>query len=192
MSSFTNVHSWDGKNKSMLPAKDLLPSLYYGSVSDKQCRAEEIYKHYGPTMTADYRLGVILAELKDSASRLHSHMAGMQMAELCVHCAAKDGGGCCSLFMADETDGVQMLMNLLVGDKLVQVRNDGVECCFLGERGCIFTYKPMFCLNYNCKKIHDAASVGDLARLEKLTGQLLGKQHEAEQRLLEIIQAAAL
>ena len=61
-----------------------------------------------------------------------------------------------------------------------------------GERGCIFTYKPMFCLNYNCKKIHDAASVGDLARLEKLTGQLLGKQHEAEQRLLEIIQAAAL
>lgn len=170
-------------------SKDFLQQLYYGSVSVKQELAEQLYGQHGAALHAHEVLDEGLTELKELAGLLHEHMVKMQMGEQCVQCAMANGGGCCSLFMAGETDGIQMLMNLLVGGKLAQVRNDGVECCFLGEQGCIFLFKPMFCLNYNCKKIHDTIHAGDMAHLEKLTGRLLGKQHDVEQRILEILRS---
>lgn len=168
-------------------SKDYLEQLYHGTVSVKQHLAEQLYAQHGAALHAHEVLNEDLKELKQLAGLLHEHMAKMRLGELCVQCATVSGGGCCSLFMAGETDGIQMLMNLLVGGKLAQVRDDGVECCFLGEQGCIFLFKPMFCLNYNCKKIHDTACAEDMAYLEKLTGRLLGKQHEVEQRILALL-----
>ncbi len=176
----------------MVLSKDLFKQLYYGSVSVKQRLAEEIYESHSAILLMDNLLKLGLEELTDYASQLNAQMTGMNMGELCGQCAAENGGGCCSLYMAGETDGMQMLMNLLVGGELAQVRNDGVECCFLGEKGCIFLCKPMFCLNYNCKKIHDTATAEDMKHLERLTGQLLGKQHEVEQRILQILRSKAL
>lgn len=171
----------------MVLSKDFLNQLYNGPVEVKQRLADKLYTRHRKTLLQDNILSVALKELKDSAIQLNTQMARMRMGELCVQCAMKNGGGCCSLYMAGETDGVQMLMNLLVGGKLVQVRNDGIECCFLGEKGCLFFFKPMFCLNYNCKQIHDVAHAQDMEHLERLTGQLLSKQYEVEQRILQIL-----
>lgn len=167
--------------------KEVLHLLYYGPVSAKQRLAEELHARHRAMLLMDIRLNIFLDELKEGADQLKSQMTRMGMGEFCGQCAAEVGGGCCSLYMADEVDGIQMLINLLIGGQVGQVRNDGVECCFLSEEGCIFICKPMFCLNYNCKRIHDTASVADLNRLEELTGQLLGKQHEVEQHILAFL-----
>jgi len=172
----------------MTSSKDLLQHLFYGTVGEKQQCAEDIYMKYGSSLLADRGLMADFDVLKKYAQLLNAHMEAMCMGELCVHCAQNAGGGCCSLYMAGETDAVQLLMNMLIGVNVQQLRSDGVECCFLGENGCLFHFKPMFCLNYNCTGIHDASSRDDIKMLEKLTGQLLSKQYEIEQKLLDQLQ----
>lgn len=168
--------------------KELLQHCFYGSVDEKQQCAEDIYRQYNSSLLSDKELLVDFDVLKNDAQLLNAHMEAMGMGELCVRCAQNVGGGCCSLYMAGETDAIQLLMNLLAGGDVEQLRNDGVECCFLGENGCLFLIKPMFCLNYNCTNIHDAASADDINTLEKLTRQLLSKQSEIETKLLDRLQ----
>jgi len=71
------------------------------------------------------------------------------------------------------------------------VQSSGEECLFLGKKGCIFLFKPMFCLNYNCKHIYDTGTPADLQELEKLTGKLLGKQYQLEQHILNLLDTGA-
>jgi hypothetical protein len=168
--------------------KKLRQQGFFGSVDEKQRCAEEMYWQYGSSLLVDKELLADFDILKKDAQHLNAHMEAMCMGELCVRCAQSEKGGCCSLFMAGETDAIQLLMNLLIGIDVKQLRSDGVECCFLGENGCLFLIKPIFCLNYNCKKIHDAASANDIQKLENLTGRLLRKQYEIEKKLLELIE----
>lgn len=167
--------------------RELQQKYYYGSVAEKLQYAAELHQEYAPIFLQDGKLNAEFEALREYAHLLNEQMTVMQMGELCVHCALNQGGGCCSLYMAGETDSVQLLMNMLSNIEVKQVRNDGLECCFLGENGCIFLFKPMFCLNYSCQKIYDAVSAESISELEDLTGQLLGKQYEIEKKLLERI-----
>lgn len=175
----------------MLIGKDLIQQCFHGSVEDKQQRAEDIYRQYGYSLLLKEDLAADLEVLKKYAELLNTQMEAMRMGEACVKCASNKGGGCCSLYMSGETDVIQLLMNLLVGVDVKKLRNDEVECCFLGRKGCLFLFKPMFCLNYNCRKIHDAVSSEDMYKLEKLTGQLLRKQYEIEGKLLDNLKELA-
>ena len=165
--------------------EELLQQCFYGSVDEKQQCAKGIYRQYGPCLLLATDLLTDFDILKKSAELLNTHMREMSMGEICVRCARKEDGGCCSLYMAGETDAIQLLMNLLVGGSVEQVRGDDVACCLLARNGCLFLIKPMFCLNYNCTKIHDAASTQNINTLEDLTGQLLCKQYEVEKKLLD-------
>lgn len=168
--------------------KELLQRFFHGTVEEKQKCAKNMYRNYGSSSLLDRDLRRQFDVIAKYAQLLNTHMEAMRMGELCVRCAQNEGGGCCSLYMAGETDAIQLLMNLLVGVDVEQLRSDGVECCFLGESGCLFLIKPMFCLNYNCTKILGAASIEDINTLEKLTGQLLSKQYEIEKKLLGRLQ----
>lgn len=50
----------------------------------------------------------------------------------------------------------------------------------LGEKGWIFLFKPMFCLNDNCDKIVGATAAKEMLALERLTGRVLRGQYEVE------------
>lgn len=171
----------------MIPDSISLHQLFYAPVAEKQRLAEELHQTYGADFLRHDDLRTDLELLEKYASLLNSHMAEAGMGKLCVRCAADNGGGCCSLFMAGETDTVQLLMNMLAGLTVSQGKRDSGECCYLGEKGCLFIFKPMFCLNYNCRNIHNAASPENTRKLEQLTGQLLGAQYEVEKKLLTLI-----
>lgn len=173
--------------KKMIPDTISLQQLFYAPVAEKLRLAEELHQQYGADFLRHDDLRAGLEQLQKYAALLNRHMAEAGMGELCVRCAAGSGGGCCSLYMAGETDAVQLLMNMLTGVTVRQVRGDSGECCYLGEKGCMFTFKPMFCLNYNCRNILAAASPENTRELEQLTGQLLGKQYEVEKKLLNLI-----
>ena len=171
----------------MIPDAVSLQQLYGSPVEAKQLLAEKLHQTYGADFLLNDDLRADLELLQQYASLLNNHMVEIGMGKLCVLCAASKGGGCCSIYMAGETDAVQMLMNMLIGVTARQTRNDGMGCSYLGERGCLFTFKPMFCLNYNCRNILDTVTPENVRELEQLTGQLLGRQYEVEKKLLDLI-----
>ncbi|MCL7488948.1 MAG: hypothetical protein M8357_12340 [Desulfobulbaceae bacterium] len=173
----------------MIPDTMSPQQLFYAPAADKLRLAEELLQTYGAEFLRCDDLRADLELLEKYASVLNSHMAKAGMGELCVRCSAGSGGGCCSLYMAGETDAVQLLMNMLAGVTVRQGRSDSGECCYLGEKGCLFIFKPMFCLNYNCRNILEALPPENTRKLEQLTGQLLGRQYEVEKKLLNLISA---
>jgi hypothetical protein len=87
--------------------------------------------------------------------------------------------------MAGETDELQILINLVAGVDIRVVSHTDDICAFLGNDGCQFLFKPMFCLNYLCRGIRLRTDPLSLRYLEMLTGILLQRQYALEQYLLD-------
>jgi hypothetical protein len=162
----------------------LLAAIYAGSVVSKRETAQAVLRQYGDRLCQDANIGETLARLLKLAGQVSEHMHSMELGQLCTACAARQGGCCCSLYMAGETDGTQLLMNLLAGIDVREQHTNSRDCCYLGPRGCIFPIKPMFCLNYNCHHILSGSPPEKLRRLEQLTGLLLNSQYQLEQLLI--------
>lgn len=110
-----------------------------------------------------------------------SPMESININELCYDCERQPSGECCSNIMADKTDGILLLINLIQEVDMKIQRDDDIECCYLGKDGCILIVKPLFCLNYNCQKIVQHNSIGSLTLLDKAVGEVLRKQVEIEE-----------
>jgi hypothetical protein len=126
-----------------------------------------------------------LEQLHNHCQTLDAHMQAMDLGRLCTQCAARPGGGCCSAYMADNTDAIQLLINLLLGATVTEQADSGENCCFLGPRGCCFPVKPIFCLNYNCTHILDQAKPEQLHTLYRRVAAVLSQQTRIESLLLE-------
>ncbi len=168
--------------------KELYALFYNGDVYEKLARAGALYEQFGNEFQGDKELGLLLESILEKERLLAEQMRDMEMHSTCFYCGRKPGGGCCSFFMAGENDVLQLLMNMLVGGEVKVVRNDEVECSFLGEKGCVLPIKPMFCLNYNCGQIREKVEKTAIVKLEKVTGELLQAQNKLEKRLLSFFQ----
>ena len=126
-----------------------------------------------------------LTRLKEQAQNLAELMAAMGLDRICAACAAKPNGGCCSRAIANETDTIQLLMNVMAGIPVAICRDNGHECLFLGDTGCTLAFKPIFCLNYDCQAIKDQVTAEGAGRYDRLRGALLQEQWRLEQLLLE-------
>ncbi len=166
---------------------ELRKKLFFGSVQEKLVYAGELYKKYGETLLDHLSLCSELCLLDEYGRQLQAQMLTMKMGEQCIRCASRQRGGCCSDYMAGETDGIQLLINMLLGIEPRRNSESQTECCYLQEKGCIFMIKPMFCLNYLCQNIRETATQEDLDTLQKLTGKLLSKQYEIEKMVLNLV-----
>ncbi len=160
-------------------------TYYSGTVGEKFDQARSLYLKYGYRLTDSPLIHQELERLRQLALALGRHMQFMNLGECCSHCASHDGGGCCSAYMADNADSIQILMNMLL-DVAVQQQDSGEEnCCYLGERGCVFLAKPIFCLNYNCSTILNEARTDTLELLYQLVAEVLSQQTRLEFLLLD-------
>lgn len=166
-----------------------IDDLYFSNVPRKLACARSIYEKTGATLLDMPGMREKLSHITLLASRLQEQMAAMGMFSLCTACGEKNGGGCCSAFMANETDAVQLLLNLLLGIEIKPQRDDLLECCYLGSRGCIFRVKPIFCLNYNCHHILKNAEKKIIRDLELCASAVLQEQTIVENLLLEQVVA---
>lgn len=146
-----------------------------------------LFRIHGKLLAKDGKVRQGLDELRHHSALLQAHMTRMELGTLCANCAAMAMGGCCSSIMAAETDSIQLCINLLAGIDVRRVNNEDGECCYLGPAGCIFQFKPMFCLNYNCHGIRQKLSISDMQNLETLAGRLLGSQYQLENTILKNI-----
>ncbi len=163
-------------------------NLYFsGSVEEKLEVSRQLFAAYGQALLQQQEVMNGLARLQHSETTLNEQMLAMDMGSRCSACAAQATGGCCSDYMAANTDAVLLLINQLMGVEVnIQHTND-IECCFLGLMGCILQIKPIFCLNYNCSHINEAATSQQMLALEKRAGVLLGEQTALESLLLELL-----
>lgn len=166
----------------------VLPRLYglfyTGDVGDKLLTAHELFRLYGRELASEADIAALLPVLERRQKGVVRQMGAMEMGSLCTACAKGADGGCCSMSFAAETDVVQLLLNLLAGVEIVRVEDSGADCCYLGERGCLFPYKPMFCLNYLCMNITFSSSGEELGRLEAQTAKLFAVQQLLEEKLI--------
>ena len=168
----------------MLHRHDIFAKVYSGTLLSRLQFAGSVHTALSPRIMQDKTFAGSFAALREFADALSRQMERMGMGKMCSACSAENRGGCCSRAIAEETDAIQMLMNMLAGINIDIVCGNESECCFLGEEGCSFMFKPMFCLNYNCHKIIAATAPDERSVLEHLTGRVLGKQHEVETMLL--------
>ncbi|MDH4320574.1 MAG: hypothetical protein OEV73_03655 [Desulfobulbaceae bacterium] len=161
--------------------------LYFGTVATKIALARSLYEQHGKALLADPAICAQLATLSGLSQALADKMAALKMGECCTQCGCRANGGCCSAYMANETDAVLLLINLLQGHEVARQREDEVECLFLnGQTGCTLSPKPMFCLNYNCRHIL-AQDPTLLASLATATGDILRGQTALEEDILHRI-----
>ena len=151
--------------------------------------AEKLATVYGKSLLLQENIHGQIEIVKNEVVSLDAHMTAMDMGKTCSHCAALPKGGCCSVYMGNENnDALLLLMNILAEVEVRLVCDNGVECCFLGERGCILLFKQIFCLNYLCSRIQEEWDAEQLGLLEKKSGALLTAQLHLEQLLIRFLQ----
>ncbi len=166
----------------------LLRTYYSGTVAAKLQAALDLHECHAAHLNASPVIREELDRLRHGSHALSAHMQSMNLGRLCSQCAERPGGGCCSAYMADNTDSILLLINLLLGIPIQPRHNSAADCCFLGEQGCIFLIKPIFCLNYNCKAILDTTEDDRLQTLYRLAGAVLSRQTRLETLLLDALQ----
>lgn len=162
----------------------LIQELYHSDFKSTLLIAHRLFQENGEALRALPPVRDGLAVLEQQAQLLQARMALLDLAPLCSGCALRQGGGCCSLFMADENDAVLLLINLLAGYPVVIQKDDGFECYLLGPVGCSLRFKPMFCLNYNCQAIKTNTDGVLLAAYLAVSAQLLQSQWRLETLIL--------
>ncbi len=171
------------------------PSLYdllfFSTVPARLDVAQRLHRQLEALLSADPGFLQLQEDLRCVHAALAAQMVQMELGALCSRCGST-AGGCCSSEMAGETDAVQILINLMAGVDVRIMQSDEEACCFLGTRGCIFFFKPMFCLNYNCSHISRQSGEEQMQELETQTGRLLSAQYRLESYLLEEIAAKGL
>lgn len=166
-------------------------TFYSGSPAEKLAEARTLFAELAGRLTASGLLTEELELLRSHTQALNLHMRTMDLGRLCGNCAATPGGGCCSAYMAGNTDAIQILINLLLGISVPQQPDCAENCCFLGPQGCLFLVKPIFCLNYNCTHIIDSAEPKSLDRLYQRAASVLNQQTRIEFLLLEELRKQA-
>lgn len=159
--------------------------IYFKSVDHKLAAAHQLYARYRLSFDKDSYIAGQLLIITTKSHALSEKMRAMELHSLCTRCANREKGGCCSDYMANETDGVLLLINLLMGNSIAKQNGGAESCCFLGPTGCILSPKPMFCLNYNCKAITDMEP-RKIAELLLTAGAVLRSQSELESHILNI------
>ena len=162
----------------------LTQELYHSDFHTKLFLAHQLFKDNGEALCSIPLVRDSLVALELQAQLLQDQMTFLNFAPLCSSCALKPGGGCCSLYMADENDAVLFLINLLAGHQVSIQKDDDFECYLLGPKGCILRFKPMFCLNYNCRAIKINTDTDILSSYLTASAQLLQKQWQVETLIL--------
>jgi len=163
-----------------------LQNLYGGSIRDRLAIAHILHPQLALALATNEAFAPMLAQAVIFQKELAEIMAVLDLGSMCAACGGRCGGGCCSSFMAGENDVAQLLLNLLAGVRVEVLREDD-ECCFLGITGCLLLFKPMFCLNYNCRQLIQGAAPAGMRRLEQAVGRLLQQQYALEQLLLGVL-----
>ena len=139
-------------------------------IGDKIRWAENCYEERRDLLLGDEKAADLLKKFKEAALASHREMAETTVLNECRDCEERDGGSCCGAGLENRYSGILLLINLLLGRKIVVRRHDPQGCFFLGREGCTLLARDVICVNYLCKKITDRIDPKKIAELRKKEG----------------------
>ena len=95
----------------------LQKKIYAGTVESRLAFSLLLFRKLGKPLTGLNGVYAALARMRTQESALTAHMQDLILGKVCSSCAASGGGGCCSRYMAGETDSLQILINLMAGGR---------------------------------------------------------------------------
>ena len=139
-------------------------------IEKKIAWAENCHFQLRDRLLGDEGIVDLLKKLKEAISASRRERTETGVVSICKDCEEKDGGSCCGAGMEDRYSGILLLINLLLGVKIPEHRQDPQSCFFLGLNGCQLLARQVICANYLCKKITKRIVPQKIAALQEKEG----------------------
>ncbi|HID97892.1 MAG TPA: hypothetical protein EYP57_06870 [Thermodesulfobacteriaceae bacterium] len=128
--------------------------------------ARLLFEAYGEELQGDRNVSSLIASYRSAIRETWEQMDKSGVIEHCTDCAVRDGGSCCGKGIEDRFDTALILINLLMGSRIPDSREDDAGCWFLGREGCLIVAREVICVNYICKKLYRKISWPDMQVLQ--------------------------
>lgn len=155
------------------------------TIQAKIRQAKELFETWGHSLEGDPAIGRLSRSLEQKAAASGKVMYEVGVIDMCRHCDEEEGGSCCGAGIEDRYNSGLLLLNLLWGVSLPEVRYASNSCYFLGRSGCTLKVRHILCINYLCLTIQRTLPHNDLIRLQTVTGEEMDTiflLHEAVKR----------
>jgi hypothetical protein len=146
-------------------------------------KAKWLYAHYGEALTDQKVLGALFYRYLNAIRKTQEAMKQLRVVETCSACACEGSGSCCFQGVEEWYDHVLLLMNLVLGRQIPELREVPGGCLFVGSRGCKIIARHSFCVNYLCPTLKDSISTVPMERLLSLSGDELFQAWELEKSI---------
>lgn len=141
------------------------------SIQEKIRIARELYERWGAALGRNEPIQQLLGSLREKARASSESMRELGVADECRRCDQEEGGSCCGAGIENRYTVTLLLMNLLLGGDLPDVRRYKDSCFFLGESGCRLKARHILCVNYLCLRIQKKLPPDDLIDLQNVAGE---------------------
>ena len=121
----------------------------------------------------DGRIIALLERLKQNVQASMQAMRALRVVQTCKRCEELEGGSCCGAGIENRYDGLQLLINLLLGVSLPDRHTYEDSCFFLQTDGCCLKARHVLCVNYLCTKLQRTLSHDDMIALQRIIGEEL-------------------
>jgi hypothetical protein len=124
-------------------------------ITEKIEIAVRIACEYSDLFDRDRMLSGYLAEYGNAIEKSWQAMEVSGITGECTACAVNDGGSCCGKGIEDKFDIALLVVNILLGSRLPERREDPEGCWFLSSGGCSIRARHVICVNYLCKRLYE-------------------------------------
>lgn len=162
-----------------------------GSMEEKIRWAKVAGSRWGQRLLGDQEISGRLFRLGNEIACSRTAMRAAGVTETCRICDEAEGGSCCGAGLENQYDGHLLLINLLMGVELPEVRRDPKSCFFLGTDGCVLAARHVICINYLCKKITDEVKPAALHSLREAEGVELYSLFRLQERIKQMLKEGA-
>ncbi len=155
-------------------------------------RAKWLYAHYGEVLTEQDGLGALFDRYRNAIGKTQEVMKHLRVVETCSACAREGSGSCCFQGVEEWYDQVLLLINLLLGGQIPELREVPGGCLFVGSSGCKLIARHSFCVNYLCPTLKESIKTPPIERLLSVSGEELFHGWELERAVRQWLQGSPL
>ncbi len=144
-------------------------------------KAKDLYARFGDQILEDKNHLVLIKKYRSAIVTTRETMKALNMIKACSVCSDKWMGGCCFAGVEKWYDAMLLLVNLLLGVNIPEVRMVKKGCMFVGLSGCELLARHSFCINYLCSTFKDSLSLSDQKTFLSVAGNEIFCEIQVEQ-----------
>ena len=133
-------------------------------------KAKDLYARFGDQILGNKNHLDLIKKYRSAIETTREKMKALNMIKACSVCSDKCMGGCCFVGVEKWYDAMLLLVNLLLGANIPEVRMVKKGCMFVGLSGCELLARHSFCINYLCSPFKDSLSLTDQKNFLSVAG----------------------